>query len=146
MASTRLTMRSASSSIVSRSAARSAWTFAWRRCCRASSEYVPCFQRARLRSSPSGAFAAGSKPLIAFTTNPGRTVPFQQALTSNFGAPGTIRRSSQSGTFVGGGGIEIPLGTRFVIAPEVRLFMCQPKDDFAPWAAIRGGVSAGWRF
>ena len=87
--------------------------------------------------------SAGVAPYVAGGYG---AVVYSGTLTSNFGPPGTIRRSSQSGTFVGGGGIEIPLGTRFVIAPEVRLFMCQPKDDFAPWAAIRGGVSAGWRF
>jgi hypothetical protein len=71
---------------------------------------------------------------------------YSGTLTDRVGPPVTRTRSSRSGVAVGGGGMEIPIGDRLVVMPELRLLMCQPNDDFAPWAAIRGGVSVGWRF
>ena len=43
-------------------------------------------------------------------------------------------------------GVEIPIGDRFAVSPEVRITLCQPRDDFAPWSAVRFGVRAAVRF
>ncbi len=71
---------------------------------------------------------------------------YSGTLVDRVGVPLMLERSSRSGVIPAGVGIEIPIGSRFVVSPEVRILMCQPKDDFATWAAIRGGISAGWRF
>lgn len=71
---------------------------------------------------------------------------YSGTLTDRLGPAMTRTRSSRSGVAVGGGGVEVPIGERVVLMPELRLLMCQPNDDFAPWAAIRGAISVGWRF
>ena len=68
-----------------------------------------------------------------------------QGRLSNRAAPETRDRQSTSGTVVGGGGVEITLGRRLLLVPEVRMQICQPSADFATWLAIRAGVSVGWR-
>jgi hypothetical protein len=60
--------------------------------------------------------------------------------------PQTIPRSSTSTMAYGSAGVEIPIGDRFAISPDVRITMCQPQDDFAPWSTIRFGVKASVRF
>ena len=61
--------------------------------------------------------------------------------------PGTVSpRSSTSTLGYGNAGVDIPIGDRFVIAPDVRIALCQPQDDFAPWSTIRFGVRASVRF
>jgi hypothetical protein len=42
--------------------------------------------------------------------------------------------------------VDVPLGDRFAVSPEVRISFLQPQDDFAPWSAIRFGVKAAVRF
>ena len=58
----------------------------------------------------------------------------------------TIPRSSTSTMGYGTAGLEIPVGDRLAVSPEVRITMCRPPDDFAPWSAIRFGVKAAVRF
>jgi hypothetical protein len=71
---------------------------------------------------------------------------YSGTLTDSSSSPVTLRRTSQSDTAVAGGGIEISIGKRMVLVPEVKLYFCQPRDDFAPWIATRAGLSVGWRF
>jgi outer membrane protein W len=55
-------------------------------------------------------------------------------------------RSSTSTLGYGNAGVDVPIGDRVVISPDVRITLCQPPDDFAPWSAIRFGVKAAVRF
>jgi hypothetical protein len=57
-----------------------------------------------------------------------------------------VARSSASTAVYGATGVDVRAGTRVVISPDLRITMCQPQDDFAPWSAIRFGVKAAWRF
>lgn len=98
-------------------------------------------------------FATGE---IKYRFGSGRVVPYavggfgaalySGTLTDRFGPTVTRHRTSRSTVVLGGGGVEVPLGRAFVVMPELRLYFCQPQQDFAPWSAIRGGVNAGWRF
>jgi opacity protein-like surface antigen len=67
-------------------------------------------------------------------------------LTSRFGTIVNTNRSSRSGVLVGAGGVEVPIGRRVFVTPELRLYICQPTEDFAPWMAIRRALNVGWRF
>jgi Outer membrane protein beta-barrel domain len=68
-------------------------------------------------------------------------------LVNRFGAsPQTIQRSSASTVGYGTAGVEVPIGDRFALSPEMRISFLQPQDDFAPWSAIRFGVKAAVRF
>jgi outer membrane protein W len=68
-------------------------------------------------------------------------------LRDSFAAPPETRpRSSTSTLGYGNAGVDIPLGDRLVISPDVRIALCQPQDDFAPWSTIRFGVKAAFRF
>jgi outer membrane protein W len=61
--------------------------------------------------------------------------------------PGIVSpRSSTSTLGYGSAGVDIPIGDRFVVSPDVRIALCQPQDDFAPWSTIRFGVKAAVRF
>jgi outer membrane protein W len=61
--------------------------------------------------------------------------------------PGTVSpRSSTSTLGYGNAGVDIPIGDRFVISPDLRVSLCQPQDDFAPWSTIRFGVKASVKF
>jgi hypothetical protein len=98
-------------------------------------------------------FATGE---VRYRFGSGRVVPFavggygaalhSGTLIDRVGPPLTLQRSSRSGVGVGGAGMEVSISDRLSVMPEVRLLMCQPNDDSEPWAAIRGGVSVGWRF
>ena len=88
----------------------------------------------------------GSSATAAFVTGGYGLAHYSGTLTQRIGPADTIERNSLSGTVVGGGGVDISIGDRLVVTPELRIFMCQPKDDFAPWSAIRAGVNVGWRF
>ena len=55
-------------------------------------------------------------------------------------------RSSTSTLGYGSAGVDVPIGDRLVISPDVRITLCQPPDDFAPWSAIRFGIKASVRF
>lgn len=88
----------------------------------------------------------GSGAAVPFVVGGYGAALYSGTLTDRIGPTLTRQRGSRSGVAVGGGGIEIPIGERFIVTPEVRLLMCQPTDDFAPWTAIRVGISAGWRF
>jgi hypothetical protein len=57
-----------------------------------------------------------------------------------------LHRSSTSTLGYGNAGVDVPIGDRVVISPDVRITLCQPPDDFAPWSAIRFGVKASVRF
>jgi outer membrane protein W len=57
-----------------------------------------------------------------------------------------VHRSSASTLGYGNAGVDIPIGDRLVISPDVRVKLCRPQDDFAPWSAIRFGVKAAVRF
>lgn len=58
----------------------------------------------------------------------------------------TSERSSGSTMEYGTVGVEIPVGERFAISPDVRITLCQPPDDSAPWATTRFAVKAAIRF
>jgi hypothetical protein len=60
--------------------------------------------------------------------------------------PVTVHRRSTSRAVHAAGGVEIPLGARVVLAPELRLRLCQPQDDFAPWSTLGARVRVGLRF
>ncbi len=55
-------------------------------------------------------------------------------------------RTSTSTAVYGNAGVEIALGMRLAISPDVRLTFCQAQDDFAPWSMTRFGVKALLRF
>jgi hypothetical protein len=88
----------------------------------------------------------GSSAAAPFVTGGYGLAHYSGTLTQRIGPAQTITRNSLSGTVVGGGGVDIPIGERLVLTPELRIFMCQPNDDVAPWSAIHAGVSVGWRF
>ena len=58
----------------------------------------------------------------------------------------TTTRSSTSTMVFGASGLEIPIGDRFAVSPELRLSICQPPDDSAPAFLIRFGVKGSVRF
>lgn len=60
--------------------------------------------------------------------------------------PETRPRSSTSTLGYGNAGVDIPIGNRVVMSPDVRIAFCQPQDDFAPWSTIRFGVKAAVTF
>jgi outer membrane protein W len=70
---------------------------------------------------------------------------YKGTLTDDIAGDAVVPRSSTSTLGYGNAGVDIPIGTRFVISPDVRITMCQPQDDFAPWSAIRFGVKAAIR-
>ena len=88
----------------------------------------------------------GSSAATPFVTGGYGLAHYSGTLTQRIGPAETVKRNSLSGTLVGGGGVDISIGERLVVTPELRILMCQPKDDFAPWSAIRAGVNVGWRF
>ncbi len=88
----------------------------------------------------------GSGAAVPFLAGGYGAALYSGTLTDRIGPTPTRHRTSRSGVAIGGGGIEIPIGDRFILTPEVRLFMCQPTDDFAPWMAMRAAITAGWRF
>ena len=72
---------------------------------------------------------------------------YKGELVDGFVTPPQIRpRSSTSTLGYGNAGVDIPIGDRFVISPDLRIALCQPQDDFAPWSAIRFGVKASLKF
>lgn len=72
---------------------------------------------------------------------------YKGTLLDRFGSPAqTIPRRSTSTMVYGMGGVEIPIGDRVAISPDVRITFCQPQDDFAPWSTIRFSVKASLRF
>lgn len=60
--------------------------------------------------------------------------------------PVTVVRSSTSSVVHAAAGIEIPIAARLVVAPEVRIRLCQPNQDFAPWSTLTAGVRVGFKF
>ena len=67
-------------------------------------------------------------------------------LRDSFAAPPETRpRSSTSTLGYGNAGVDIPIGDRVVLSPDVRIALCQPQDDFAPWSTIRFGVKVAIR-
>jgi hypothetical protein len=58
----------------------------------------------------------------------------------------TTTRSSTSTMVFGATGLEIPIGDRFAVSPELRLSICQAPDDSAPAFLIRFGVKGSVRF
>jgi hypothetical protein len=92
------------------------------------------------------AYRFGSRAAVPFVTGGYGAALYSGTLTDRIGPTPTRHRTSRSGVAVAGGGVEIPIGDRFIVTPEIRLLMCQPTDDFAPWVAIRAGINAGWRF
>ena len=72
---------------------------------------------------------------------------YEGRFVDRFTTPETSRdRTSTSTAFYGNAGVEIPIGTRVAISPDVRLTFCQAQDDFAPWSMTRFGVKALLRF
>jgi hypothetical protein len=63
------------------------------------------------------------------------------------GSGGPLRTVSSSSTMeYGVVGVEIPVGTRLVVSPDVRWTFCQAPDDSAPFSVIRFAVKAAVRF
>jgi opacity protein-like surface antigen len=54
-------------------------------------------------------------------------------------------RDSSSSTLAFGAGIDFEASRHVSIRPELRIYMAQPEDDFAPWSMIRGAVTVSWR-
>jgi hypothetical protein len=72
---------------------------------------------------------------------------YEGRLVDRFTTPArTTSRSSTSTMAFAATGLEIPIGDRFALAPELRVTMCQPRDNFAPWSLIRFGVKGSMRF
>jgi len=57
-----------------------------------------------------------------------------------------IEHRSTSTMGYGVAGVEIPIGGRVALSPEVRIAICQSRDDFAPWYVTRFGVKGSVRF
>lgn len=88
----------------------------------------------------------GDRGVVPFVAGGYGVALYAGELTQRFGPVITLHRTSHSGTATGGGGIEVPIGRRLMLMPELRILFCQPNQDFAPWSAIRGGITVGWRF
>lgn len=71
---------------------------------------------------------------------------YNGTLTDDIAGDAVVHRSSTSTLAYGSAGVDIPIGDRFVVSPDVRIALCQPQDDFAPWSTIRFGVKAAVRF
>ncbi len=72
---------------------------------------------------------------------------YEGQLVDRFATPArTISRSTTSTMAFGATGLEIPIGDRFAVSPELRVTMCQARDDSAPWSLIRFGVKGSVRF
>ena len=71
---------------------------------------------------------------------------YEGTLADDIAGDLVVHRNSTSTLGYGNAGIDIPIGDRLVISPDVRVTLCQPQDDFAPWSAIRFGVKAAVRF
>lgn len=72
---------------------------------------------------------------------------YEGQLVDRFSTPArTIPRNSTSAMGFGATELEIPIGNRFAVSPELRLTICQARNDFAPWSLMRFGVKASARF
>ena len=71
---------------------------------------------------------------------------YKGTLNDDIAGDAVLHRSSTSTLGYGNAGVDIPIGHRVVISPDVRITFCQPQDDFAPWSVIRFGVKASVRF